>query len=68
MYKRNGMKLLFFLFLSISVYSQDSVRVKIIKIRDSAVWMKTLDRPRVKLKTECRCPYKVKDIVWIKKP
>lgn len=59
------------LFFSIACISQDSVRVKITKIKTvdsiTTVWMKSKN---AKYETSCKCfiPYKVKDIVWIRKP
>lgn len=71
--------LLFILFFSLKSFSQDliyskqiieqdSVLVKILKVKGNSVWMKTIERPRIKLFTFCKCPYKRGEIVWIKKP
>lgn len=51
-----------------SFSQSDSVRVKILKVKPGYAVMKTLDRPRAKFITYCNCPYKKKQIVWIKKP
>lgn len=56
-----------FLLAGVIAFSQDSIKVKILKVRGHSVWMKTLERPRIKLFTYCKCPYKKNDIVWIKK-
>lgn len=56
------------IFISSAIYSQDSIRVKIIKIKGNQVWMKTIDKPKMKLFSFCKCPYKEKQIIWIKKP
>jgi len=56
------------------VREPELIKVKIKRIRMIApitkVRMKTMQRPRVKLKTKCECivPYRKKDIVWIIKP
>ena len=60
--------ILIFLLIGVIVFSQDSVRVKIMKIDGNKVWMKTTQKPKVNLFTFCKCPYKEKEIVWIKKP
>lgn len=60
--------ILIFLLIGVIAFSQDSTKVKILKIKGETVWMKTLERPRVKLKTECSCPYKEKQIITIKNP
>jgi hypothetical protein len=63
-----GLFLAFLFALVIGATAQDSLKVKIIKIKGDKVTMKTLDRPRVKLITYCSCPYRKKQIVTIKKP
>lgn len=57
----------------VKTLGQERIQVKILKIeKDSVtkVTMKTISRPRVKLKTTCVCevPFRRKDIVWINKP
>lgn len=58
----------FLIAFGIGAFAQDSIEVKILKVKPGKVWMKTIERPRVKLKTECSCPYKEKQIITIKKP
>lgn len=53
-------------------FSQDSVKVKIVKIKTeynlTRIWMK--DEKGKKYYSECTCkvPNKEKDFIWIKKP
>lgn len=52
--------------LTSPIWSQDSIQVKIIKIKGEKVIMKTIERPRIKFITYCKSPYRVKEILWIK--
>lgn len=56
------------LLMAVIAFSQDSTKVKILKVKEGKVIMKTMERPRVKFKTVCECPYKRKEILFIKKP
>lgn len=57
------MKLLLLIFF----LNTDSIKVKILKVKEGKVIMKTMDRPRVKFITKCDCHYRKKDIVFIKR-
>lgn len=60
--------ILIFLLIGVIAFCQDSIQVKIIKIKGEKVIMKTIERPRIKFIAYCKSPYRVKEILWIKKP